>query len=123
KDEEYKELTGFAKQTLGDGVAAVKISHKLKNHAVLLTTQGSITFEVEKYFREMPGAAGDGVKAARVLELNSDSDAFKALNEAFKTDKDKAAKIVKVMYGQACLMAGQPLDDPVAYSDLVLSML
>ncbi len=123
KDEEYKELTDFAKQTLGDGVAAVKISHKLKNHAVLLTTQGSITFEVEKYFREMPGAAGDGVKAARVLELNSDSDAFKALNEAFKTDKDKAAKIVKIMYGQACLMAGQPLDDPVAYSDLVLSML
>ena len=101
----------------------MKISHKLKNHAVLLTTQGSITFEVEKYFREMPGAAGDGVKAARVLELNSDSDAFKALNEAFKTDKDKAAKIVKIMYGQACLMAGQPLDDPVAYSDLVLSML
>lgn len=123
KDEEYKDLTDFAKETLGDSVAAVKISHKLKNHAVLLTTQGSITFEVEKYFRDMPGAAGDGVKAARVLELNSDSDAFKALEKAFKEDKDKAAKIVKVMYGQACLMAGQPLDDPVAYSDLVLGML
>lgn len=123
KDEEYKEVVDFAKETLGDSVKAVKISHKLKNHAVLLSTQGGITFEMEKYFKEMPGAAGPGLKAERVLELNADSDAFKSLQKAVTEDKDKAAKMVKVMYGQACIMAGQPLDDPVAYSDLVLSML
>ena len=124
KDEEYKDLVDFAKETLGESVKAVKISHKLKNHAVLLSTQGNITFEVEKYFREMPGADGMGaIKAERVLELNAESDAFNTLKTAFEGDKDRAAKIVKVMYGQACLMAGQPLDDPVEYSDLVLSML
>ena len=124
KDEEYKDLVDFAKETLGESVKAVKISHKLKNHAVLLSTQGNITFEVEKYFREMPGADGMGaIKAERVLELNAESDAFNSLKTAFEGDKDRAAKIVKVMYGQACLMAGQPLDDPVEYSDLVLSML
>ena len=124
KDEEFKDLVDFAKETLGDNVAAVKISHKLKNHAVLLSTQGNITFEVEKYFKEMPGADGMGaIKAERVLELNAESDAFNSLKAAFESDKDRAAKIVRVMYGQACIMAGQPLDDPVEYSDLVLSML
>ena len=123
KDEEYKDLIAFAKESLGEEVADVKISHKLKNHAVLLTTQGNITFEVERYFKEMPGQAGTGVKAARVLELNSDSDVFKSLDAAFKDDKERAKKIVKVMYGQACLMAGQPIDNPVEYSDLVLSKL
>lgn len=123
KDEEYKDLIAFAKESLGEEVVDVKISHKLKNHAVLLTTQGNITFEVERYFKEMPGQAGTGVKAARVLELNSDSDVFKSLDAAFKDDKERAKKIVKVMYGQACLMAGQPIDNPVEYSDLVLSML
>ena len=123
KDEEDKDLIAFAKESLGEEVADVKISHKLKNHAVLLTTQGNITFEVERYFKEMPGQAGTGVKAARVLELNSDSDVFKSLDAAFKDDKERAKKIVKVMYGQACLMAGQPIDNPVEYSDLVLSML
>ena len=124
KDEEFKDLIDFAKETLGENVAAVKISHKLKNHAVLLSTQGNITFEVEKYFKEMPGADGMGaIKAERVLELNAESDAFNSLKAAFESDKDKAAKIVRVMYGQACIMAGQPLDDPVEYSDLVLSMI
>ena len=51
KDEEYKDLIAFAKESLGEEVADVKISHKLKNHAVLLTTQGNITFEVERYFK------------------------------------------------------------------------
>jgi len=122
KDEEYKDLLAFAKETLGDGVAAVRISHKLKTRPVLLTTQGEITFEMEKYFADMPGKAGDGVKAARVLELNADSPAFKALNDAFAADKDKAAKLVRVMYGQACIVAGIPLDDTAAYSDLVFSL-
>ena len=124
KDEEFKDLIDFAKETLGENVAAVKISHKLKNHAVLLSTQGNITFEVEKYFKEMPGADGMGaIKAERVLELNAESDVFNSLKTAFENDKEKAAKIVRVMYGQACIMAGQPIEDPVEYSDLVLSMI
>ncbi len=113
KDEEFKDLVAFCKETLGESVAEVKISRKLKNHAVLLSTQGGITFEMEKYFKEMAGPEGDGMKAARVLELNTDSSAFRSLEAAFKDDKEKAAKIVKIMYGQACILAGQELDDPV----------
>lgn len=124
KGEEYKALTDFAKESLGDSVFAVRISRKLKNHAVFLTTEGRITFEVEKYFKDMPAAMGGApMRAQRVLELNSDSEAFRSLEKAFAEDKDHAAKIVKVMYAQACIMAGQPIDDPVEYSDLVLSMI
>lgn len=122
KDEEYKDLMAFCKETLGDSVSDVKISRKLKNHAVLLSAQGGITFEMEKYFKEMSGG-GEGMKASRVLELNTDSSAFRSLESAFGNDRDKAAKIVRIMYGQACILAGLELDDPVAYSDLVLGML
>lgn len=122
KDEEHRNTLEFVKETLGDDVAEVRISRKLKNHAVLLTTKGNITFEMEKYFREMPGGGDGGIKALRVLELNAGHPAFRALEEAIGSDKDKAADMVKIMYGQASIMAGVPLDDPVAYSDLVLSM-
>lgn len=122
KDEEHKDLLDFVKETLGDDVSEVRISRKLKNHAVLLTTKGNITFEMEKYFKDMPGGGDDGVKASRVLELNAGHSAFKALEESIGSDKDRAADMVKIMYGQASIMAGVPLDDPVAFSDLVLSM-
>lgn len=122
KDEEHKGTLEFAKEILGDDVAEVRISRRLKNHAVLLTTTGSITFEMEKYFKEMPGGQGGNMKASRVLELNADHSVFRALKDAIESDKDKAADIVRIMYGQASIMAGIPLDDPVAYSDLVLSI-
>lgn len=122
KNEKYKDVLDFAKETLGDSVTEVKISRKLKNHAVLLTTQGNITFEMEKYFKEMPGSDGETIKASRVLELNAEHSAFGSLEEVYKADKEKAAKMVKIMYGQGSLMAGIPLEDPIAYSDLVLSM-
>ena len=89
---------------------------------MFLTTKGNITFEMEKYFMEMPGGEGENIKASRVLELNSEHPAFRSLEESIESDKEKAAKMVKIMYGQASIMADIPLDDPIAYSDLVLSM-
>jgi molecular chaperone HtpG len=122
KDEKYKDVVDFVKETLGEDVSEVRISRKLKKHAVFLTTKGNITFEMEKYFMEMPGGEGENIKASRVLELNSEHPAFRSLEESIESDKEKAAKMVKIMYGQASIMADIPLDDPIAYSDLVLSM-
>lgn len=78
---------------------------------------------MEKYFKEMAGPEGAGMKASRVLELNTDSPAFRSLEAAFRDDRDRAVRIVKIMYGQACILAGQELEDPVGYSDLVLNSL
>ncbi len=121
-EETYKELLDFAKETLDGKVSAVKISHKLKNHAVLLTSEGHITLEMEKYFAEMPGSDETRMKAQRVLELNASHPAFKALDNAFLNDKERAEDLVKIMYAQASINAGIPLDDAVGYSDLVFKL-
>ncbi|MFA6710837.1 MAG: molecular chaperone HtpG [Candidatus Methanomethylophilaceae archaeon] len=122
ESEESKELLGFVKDTLGDKVTAVRLSHKLRNHAVLLTSDGNISIEMEKYFMSTPGADDQKVKANRVLELNSKHPAFKALTDAYVNDKERAARMSKIMYDQAVIVAGLPLEDTVEYSDLVFGL-
>ena len=122
KAEENKDLLAFVKETLGDEVADVKLSHKLKTHPVCLTTEGEITLEVEKYFRSLPGANTENIKAQKVLELNGDHAAFAALQKAFEEDRDKAAKLSKILLAQAKLIADIPLEDPSAYAELVCGL-
>ena len=122
KESENRELLDFVKSKLGDRVVAVRLSHRLKSYPVCLATEGEITLEMEKYFRTMPGAE-NAPMAKRVLELNADHSAFAALKSAFETDKDKAAKIAAILYSQALLTAGLPLEDTAAYTELVCSLL
>ena len=123
KQEEAKDLLNFAAKVLDGKVSTVKISRKLKNHAVLLTTEGHITLEMEKYFQEMPGPEEEKLKATRILEVNATHPAFDALKKAYDAkDEKKAADLVNIMYAQACIMAGLPLEDTVAYSDLVFGL-
>lgn len=122
ESEGSKELLGFVKNTLGDKVTAVRLSHKLRNHAVLLTSDGNVSIEMEKYFMSAPNTDDQKVRANRVLELNSKHPAFKALADAYASDKDKAAKMSKIMYDQAVIIAGLPLEDTVEYSDLVFGL-
>jgi molecular chaperone HtpG len=81
---------------------------------------------MEKYFKAMQGRGetmmGD-MRAKRVLELNASHPAFDALKEAFAGDKDKAAKYAQVLYAQAQLTAGVPLDDPAGFSELLSGLL
>ena len=122
KAEENRELLDFMKETLGGEVVDVRLSHKLKSHPVCLTTEGEITLEVEKYFRSLPGANTENLKAQKVLELNGGHPAFAALQQAFAADKDKAAKLTKILLAQAKLIADIPLDDPSAYAELVCGL-
>lgn len=116
-----KDLLDFVKGSLEEKVSSVKLSHKLKNHAVFLTTQGNVTLEMERYFQNFPGQQ-DGIKATRVLEINGSHPAFEALKKAYSEDKDRAVKLSKIMYYQACIIAGVPLDDTSAYSEDVFSL-
>ncbi len=121
KSEDSKELIDFVKETLGDRVKEVKISLKLKNHPVCLTADGGISFEMEKYLAAMqPGAAP---KADRTLELNPSHAVFEKLEGSYKEDSETAKKYVEVLYAQALLMAGLPLENPVEYSDMLFSLL
>jgi len=77
---------------------------------------------MEKYFAKMEQGA-PAVKAQRVLELNPDSGAFAALRDAVGEDKEKAGRYARLLYGQALLLAGLPIEDPAAYAELVCSLM
>ena len=124
KDEEQKDNTAlltFVKETLGDKVAEVTASKKLVSHPVCLTAKGGISFEMEKYFNSVQ--PDSGMKAQRVLELNLSHSAVKTMETLIQTDIDKARKYAEVLYCQALLIAGLPLENPSAYTDLVCSLI
>ena len=121
KDEAlYKEGLEFIKKTLGERVDEVVASARLKSHPVCLSSGDGITFEMERYFKaigqEMP------VKAKRILEVNTEHPAFAAIDRTMTANPEKAAKYCEVLYNQALLIAGLPIEDPSAYTDLLCSL-
>ena len=122
KEAEARPLLDFVKQSIGESVSEVKLSHKLVSHPVCLSTEGSITLEMEKYLSALPGNDPGTFKATRVLELNAEHPAFKALEKAYNEDKDKAEKLSKILLAQAELIAGLSLDDVSGYTELVCGL-
>ena len=110
------------RETLGDKVAVVRLSHKLVSAPVCLTTEGSVTLEMERYFKKLPPTGMEPPKARRVLELNAESPAFAALERDVKADPERAKKLVDILHAQALLMAGEELEDPGAYAEEVCSL-
>jgi len=123
KSEENKDVLDFVKQTLGERIKEARISKILKSGAVCMTTDGPVTLEMEKYFGKMETEGMPMMKAERVLELNAESAAFAALRAAVEEDKEKAARYAELLYAQALLLAGLPIEDPAAYTDLVCSLM
>lgn len=124
KEEEEKDssaLLTFVKETLGDKVSEVTASKKLVSHPVCLTAKGGISFEMEKYFNSFQ--PDSGMKAQRVLELNLSHHAVKTMEELIQTDIEKAKKYAEVLYCQALLIAGLPLENPSEYTDLICSII
>ena len=118
--DKYQEVFTFLKDTLGDKVTEIKASTKLKTHPVCLSSGEGLTFEMEKYFTAVQPDLN--MKAKRILEINVDHPAFIKLETARLTDPDKAKKYAEILYNQACLIAGLPIDDPSAYTDLLCSL-
>ncbi len=122
KAESGKEVMAFLKETLGDKIHEARISKILKSHAVCMTADGPISLEMEKYLKKQGGDM-DGMKAQRVLELNADSSAYAALKQAVEEDQEKAKLYAEILYNQALLIAGLPVEDPAAYADLVCQLM
>ena len=118
--ERYKEAFDFIKETLGDKVTEVKASTKLKTHPVCLSSGEGLTFEMEKYFTAVQPDLN--MKAKRILEINVDHPAFLTFETARIAEPEKAKKYAQILYNQACLIAGLPIDDPSTYTDLLCSL-
>ena len=117
----HKAAFDFVKETLGESVLEVKASTRLKSHPVCLTAGEGLSFEMEKYFKTVqPDSA---IRADRILELNVDHPAFQALEAAVSADPEKAKKYAQLLYAQALLIAGLPLEDPSNYTDLVCELM
>jgi len=103
------------KEILAGKVQDVKASKRLKTHPVFFSTEGEVSIEMEKVMQQMPD--GQGVKAQKVLELNADHEVFKALQDAYESDEDKLKLYTELLYNQAMLIEGLPIEDPVQFTN------
>jgi molecular chaperone HtpG len=115
EEKENKELLDYMKDVLKDKVKDVKISKRLKSHPVCLTAEGEVSIEMEKILRAMPN--NEHVKADKILEINVDHEVFQSLKNAFEQDREKAMLYTNLLYNQALLIEGLPVEDPVAFSN------
>ncbi len=121
KSEEKKGILTFVKETLGEAVKEVRLSSNLGSHPVCLTPEAGMSFEMEKYMKRVNPEFAFPV--GRVLELNADHEAVKALERAMTEDALLARDYAQLLMYQAQLMAELPLEDPVAYTDLVCKLM
>ena len=121
KAEEYKGMLTFVKESLGEQVKDVRLSADLGSHPVAMVPEGGVSFEMEKYMkRANPEFA---FPVGRILELNAEHDAVKALQNAMVSDPLLAKDYAALLMYQAQLMADLPIEDPVAYTELVCKLM
>ena len=121
KAEEMKGLLTFVKESLGDQVKEVKLSADLGSHPACMTPDSGMSFEMEKYMKKANPEFAFPV--GRILELNPEHEAVKALQKAMAEDPIKAKDYAQLLCYQAQLMAELPLDDPYAYTELVCKLM
>ena len=121
KAAEMKGLLTFVKESLGDQVKEVKLSADLGSHPACMTPDSGMSFEMEKYMKKANPEFAFPV--GRILELNPEHEAVKALQKAMTEDPVKAKDYAQLLCYQAQLMAELPLDDPYAYTELVCKLM
>ena len=123
QNEDNKELLRFMKDALGDKVSEVKLSERLKSHPVCISSDGGVSIEMEKVLNAMPGANGQKIQAKRVLELNASHPVFARLQKLFAENQDAVKEYASLLYDQALLIEGLPIEDPVAFSNAVCKLM
>lgn len=119
--DENKLLFAAIKEVLGEKVKEVRASKILKTHPVCLTSDGSLSIEMEKILSMMPESGG--AKAEKILEINTNHEIFKAVKKAYKKDPEKFKLFAGILYNQALLIEGLPIEDPVQYANDVCQLI
>jgi len=121
-DEELnKKLFADMKDILGAKVSDVRASKRLKTHPVCLANEGELTIEMEKILSAVPN--NQNLKAEKVLEINPNHEVFKSLREACENDKDKFGLYTSLLYNQALLIEGLPLEDPLEFTNNICKIM
>lgn len=118
---ENEKLFAYMKNILGDKVKDVRASKRLKNHPVCFATEGDVSIEMEKVLQSMPN--NQNVKAEKILEINANHDVFQSLQNAYEHDKQKLTLYTNLLYNQALLIEGLPIQDPVDFTNDICKMM
>ncbi|WP_283703562.1 molecular chaperone HtpG [Clostridium perfringens] len=121
ENEENKGIFEAMKEALGEKISAVKASSRLKNYPVCLSSEGEVSIEMEKILSAMPN--NQGVKAQKVLEVNTNHEVFNSLKDAIENDKDKFNLYTKLLYNQALLVEGLSIEDPVDFTNDICKLM
>ena len=119
--EENKSLFEAMREVLNGKVKNVKVSKRLKNHPVCLSSEGEISIEMEKVLNSMPN--NQGIKADKVLEINPNNEVFNSLKESYENDKDKFNLYTNLLYNQALLVEGLSVEDPVEFANNICKLM
>ncbi|WP_066308206.1 molecular chaperone HtpG [Bacillus sp. FJAT-29814] len=121
EQQDNKELFERMKGILAGKVKDVRVSKRLKSHPVCLSTDGDVSIEMEKILSAMPN--NQNIKAEKVLEINVNHEVFDALKDAFASDQDKLGLYTHLLYNQALLIEGLPVEDPVEFTNNICKIM
>ncbi len=119
--ESHKALFDYMQERLQGKVKAVKASKRLKSHPVCLSSEGELSIEMEKILKAMPN--NQDIQADKVLEINVNHEVFKALEQAMEQDKVKLDLYTSLLYNQALLIEGLPIQDPVEFTNEICKIM
>ena len=121
ENEENKDMFALMKEAIGAGIQEVRFTHRLKNHPVCLTSEGALSVEMEKVINSMPN--DQKVKAQTALEINDSHPIAQKIKDLYANDKEELKKYTKVLYSQARLIEGPPVENPTEISNLICEIM
>lgn len=121
ENEENKDMFTLMKETIWEGVQEVRFTHRLKNHPVCLTSEGALSVEMEKVINSMPN--DQKVKAQTALEINDSHPIAQKIKDLYENDKEELKKYTQVLYAQARLIEGLPVENPTQISNLICEII
>ena len=121
ENEAAKDLLEYMKDAVGSDIKGVRFTHKLKNHAVCLTSEGKISLEMERVLKSMP--TDQGVRAEIYMDINADHPIAAKLKAMYETDKETVGEYARILYAQARLIGGMPVDNPVELTEMICKLM
>jgi molecular chaperone HtpG len=104
-------------------VSAVKLTGSLVEHAVCLSSEGDLSMEMAKTLKKMPGSDDSVPDANVVLEINMNHPIADKLKVLYDSDRDELAKYAKILYAEACLISGMPIENPLELTKLISDLM
>ena len=121
-NEENKSMFEVMKEAINSEVQNIRFTHKLKNHPVCLTSEGAVSIGMEKTLNAMPNN-NENIKAQTILEINENHPIVNKLKDLYENDKDGLKDYTKVLYSQARLIEGLPIENPTEISNLICNLI